>query len=81
MIGTSIAELVFIRLTITSLRLVVPLSATYLAVESWRGTLNLASPLSSYALLELAFFSLVYLPRKSRLQKVRILYSSFNSSL
>ena len=70
MIGTTLVELVFIRLTITLSRLVAPLSTTYLAVECWKGTLDLTSPLSLYALSELTFLSLVYLPRKSRLQQV-----------
>lgn len=51
------------------MRLVSPLSILYLAAESWRGTLDLTSPLCLYALLESAFFSLVYLPRKRFLQK------------
>jgi hypothetical protein len=70
MIGTTLAELVFIRIAITLLRLVVPLSLIYLAAECWRGTLNFASPLTLYALSELAFFALVYLPRRRHLQKV-----------
>ena len=74
MIGTTVVELIFIRIAITLLRLVAPLSLIYLAAEFWRGTLNLASPLASYAVLELAFFVLVYLPRKGRLQKVGTLH-------
>jgi len=72
MIGTTLVELVFIRTAITLLRLVTPLSLIYLAEESWRlgGTLNFASPLTLYALLEPAFFTLVYLPRWRYLQKV-----------
>ncbi|KAF9642716.1 alpha/beta-hydrolase [Thelephora ganbajun] len=69
MIGTTLFELIFIRITITLLRLVAPLSPIYLVVEYWRGTLDFASPLTLYALLEFAFFALVYLPRKSHLQK------------
>ena len=74
MIGTSLAELVFIRIAITLLRLVAPLSLIYLAAEYWRGTLDFASPLALYALLESGFFALVYIPRKGRLQKVGTLY-------
>ena len=71
MIGTTLPELVFIRSTITLLRLVAPLSLTYLTAEWWRGTLDFAPPPALYALSEAAFFLLVYLPRRSRLQKVR----------
>jgi hypothetical protein len=70
MIGTTLVELVFITL----LRLVAPLSLIYLAAEYWRGTLNFTSPLTLFALLELAFFALVYLPRRRHLQKVSTLY-------
>ena len=70
MIGTTLVDLVLIMIAITFLRLVAPLSLIYLAAEYQRGTLNFASPLTLYALLEFAFFALVYLPRKSLLQKV-----------
>lgn len=73
MIGTTLVELVFIRVSITSLRLVAPLSFVYLAAETWRGKLVLASPFTVYALLELSFFTLVYLPRKRLIQKVGVL--------
>lgn len=69
MIGTTLTELTLIRLTITTLRLVVPLSAIRLATKSWEGALDFTSPLTLYATLELAFFSLIYLPRRSFLQK------------
>jgi len=72
MIGTTLVELVGIRISIALLRLVAPLSFIYLAAEYWRGTLDFASPLALYALLELAFFALIYFPRKGRLQKVSI---------
>lgn len=74
MIGTTLVELVFIRIAIALLRLVAPFSLIYLAAECWRGTFNFASPLTLYALLEFAFFVLVYLPRKSHLQKVGTLH-------
>ena len=71
MIGTSLVELVFIKIAITLLRLVAPLSLVYIAAEYyWRGTLNFASPLTLYALSEFVFFTLVYLPRRRYLQKV-----------
>ena len=74
MIGTTLAELVFIRIAITLLRLVAPLSLIYLAAECYGGTLYFP-PLTLYALLEVTFFALVYLPRKRRLQKVSILHT------
>lgn len=70
MIRATLANLIFIRTTITLLRLVAPLSITYLTAECWRGTVDFTSPLSLYALLECAFFTFVYLPRKRYLQKV-----------
>ena len=70
MIGTTLVEFVFIRISITLLRIVPLLSAVYPVAEYWRGTLNFASPLTLCALLEPAFFALVYLPRRRHLQKV-----------
>lgn len=70
MIGTTLVEFVFIRITIVLLRLVAPFSLIYLAEESWRGTFSFASPFIIYALLEFGFFALVYLPRERLLQKV-----------
>lgn len=69
MIGTSFVELIAIRLAIAALRLVTPLSAVHLAAGCWGGTLDITSPLTLCAISEVAFFSLVYLPRKYRLQK------------
>ena len=74
MIGNTLVDFIVIRVSITFLRLVAPASLIYLAAGYWRGTLDFASPLTLYALLEIAFFILVYLPRKSRLQKVGVLY-------
>ena len=74
MIGTTLVEFIFIRIAITLLRLVAPLSLIYLAAEYWRGTLDFLYPPTLYALLEVSFFVLVYLPRRSRLQKVSILH-------
>ncbi|KAH8995412.1 hypothetical protein EDB92DRAFT_1934048 [Lactarius akahatsu] len=69
MIGHSWPEYVFIRLSVSALRLVAPLSIVYLAA-SWRAGTFLWSPLFGvYALIETPFFLLVYLPRRSRLQR------------
>jgi hypothetical protein len=71
MIGTSVSEYVFIRVSITALRLVAPLSFIYLATVFWTGTFIPSSWIGWYALGEYAFFTLVYLPRRRALQKVR----------
>jgi hypothetical protein len=72
MIGRTWSEYVFIRLSIFGLRLVAPLSITYLAA-SWSAGTFLWSPIvGAYALIEAPFFLLVYLPRQRRLQRVRI---------
>ena len=71
MIGQTWSEYVFIRLSIFGLRLVAPLSITYLAA-SWSAGTFLWSPIVGvYALIEAPFFLLVYLPRRRRLQRVR----------
>ncbi|KAI9449905.1 hypothetical protein BJY52DRAFT_1305632 [Lactarius psammicola] len=69
MIGQTWPEYVFIRLSIFALRLVVPLSVVYLTA-SWSAGTFLWSPLFGvYALIETLFFLLVYLPRRSHLQR------------
>jgi len=69
MIGKTWPEYVFIRLSIFGLRLVAPLSITYLAA-SWSAGTFLWSPIVGvYALIEAPFFLLVYLPRRRRLQR------------
>ncbi|KAH8998375.1 hypothetical protein EDB86DRAFT_3064189 [Lactarius hatsudake] len=69
MIGHSWPEYVFIRFSVSALRLVAPLSIVYLAA-SWSAGTFLWSPLFGvYALIESLFFLLVYLPRRSRLQR------------
>lgn len=72
MIGQTWPEYAFIRLSITGLRLVAPLSTVYLAA-SWTAGSFLWSPiLGVYALIEAPFYLFVYLPRYYRLQRVRI---------
>jgi hypothetical protein len=73
MIGQSWPEYVFIRLSITGLRLVAPLSIIYLSASWSVGTFLWSPFLGAYALIEAPFFLLVYLPRYYRLQRVRIL--------
>src|SRR6266404_1157999 len=72
MIGQTRLEYIFIRLSILVLRLIAPLSIVYLAA-SWSAGIFLWSPLFGvYALIEALFYLLVYLPRHSLLQRVRI---------
>ncbi|PSN75522.1 hypothetical protein BS50DRAFT_478254 [Corynespora cassiicola Philippines] len=69
MIGTSIPEYIFIRISILALRLITPLSIFYCAY-------SIADPPSSgagkalltWCVIETAFWLLVYLPRKRSLQ-------------
>lgn len=81
MIGRSLPEYLFIRVCICGLRLVTPISITYVlasgfALARGHAQSRLYSPLLAvYALAETAFYLLVYLPRGRRLQKV----SMFNA--
>jgi hypothetical protein len=72
MIGQTWPEYVLIRLSVSALRLVAPLSTVYLAASWSAGTFLWSPLLGLYALTESSFFLLVYLPRRSRLQRVRI---------
>jgi hypothetical protein len=72
MIGTSLPEYVFIRGCIFALRSIVPLSTIYLGAVCWQGTFIPSSWIGWYALAEYTFFTLVYLPRRRILQKVRV---------
>ncbi|KAI9446067.1 hypothetical protein H4582DRAFT_1903212 [Lactarius indigo] len=69
MIGQSWPEYVFIRLSISGLRLITPLSTVYLAASWSAGTFLWSPLLGVYALTESLFFLLVYLPRRFRLQR------------
>lgn len=71
MIGQTWPEYVFIKLSIYGLRLVAPLSTVYLAASLRAGTFLWSPLLGAYALIEVPFFLLVYLPRYYRLQRVR----------
>lgn len=77
MIGTSLPEYVFIRTSITLLRLVAPISFIYVAyfLAAWPAT-RWQALLGGYAVVEVLFYTLVYLPRRFSLQTVRFhLYS------
>lgn len=70
MIGDSLPEYVFIRLSILGLRLVAPLSIAYLSYSAYRGHLLFSPWLGLYAAAEASFYLLVFLPRSRFLQKV-----------
>lgn len=71
MIGQSWPAYVFIRIAILAFRLIAPLSIIYLAA-SYHVNAFLWSPfLGVYAIIEAAFYLLVYLPRSFYLQRVR----------
>lgn len=72
MIGHSIPEYIFIRLCICCLRLVAPLSTIYILNNLYDGRFIPSSWLGCYALLEVAFYFGVYLPRSRLLQKVSL---------
>jgi hypothetical protein len=77
MIGTSLPEYVFIRTSITLLRLVAPISFIYVAylLAAWPAA-RWQALLGGYAVVEVLFYTLVYLPRRFSLQTVRFhLYS------
>ena len=79
MIGHSLAEYVFIRLSILGLRLIAPLSITYLAVSWYHGNTLLLPGVAIYAAAEASFYLLVVIPRRRVLQKVRVKFSSTES--
>lgn len=70
MIGKSLHEYIGIRLAITGIRLVAPLSLLYIAGSLAQHHVLLSPWLAAYAALEASFFLLVYLPRDYYLQKV-----------
>ncbi|KAM5536343.1 hypothetical protein V8D89_009995 [Ganoderma adspersum] len=69
MIGRSLAEYVFIRLSILGLRLIAPLSITYLATSWYHGRPLFSTGLAIYAAAEASFYLLVVIPRRRVLQK------------
>lgn len=72
MIGTTTAELIFIRACIIGLSSVVPICAAYtlLARTFLPSSLRLPLPAELWFAAELIFYFAFYLPRKTRLQKV-----------
>ena len=70
MIGHSLPEYIFIRSCIFGLRLVAPLSITYVAASWYSGQWVWSGPLKYYVLLEAAFYLFVYIPRHRYMQKV-----------
>jgi len=72
MIGKSIPEYLFIRVSIAGLRLIAPASIVYLAVSAFQRQLLLSPWLGLVAIPEACFYLFVYLPRHRRLQKVRL---------
>ncbi|KAI1791737.1 hypothetical protein LXA43DRAFT_872712, partial [Ganoderma leucocontextum] len=70
MIGRSLSEYVFIRLSILGLRLIAPLSITYLGVSWYHGNPLLSRWLAVYAAAEASFYLLVVIPRRRFLQQV-----------
>src|SRR6267154_1286115 len=77
MIGTSLPEYVFILTSIALLRLVAPISfiyVAYLIAAQPTTTGRWQASLGGYAVLEVFFYTLVYLPRGFLLQKAWIIY-------
>lgn len=74
MLGTSLPEYVFIRTSIALLQLVAPCSFIYVTYfAAAQPTTRWQASLGVYAVVEILFYILVYLPRRYLLQKARIL--------
>ncbi|KZP07992.1 hypothetical protein FIBSPDRAFT_922742 [Athelia psychrophila] len=72
MIGKTLHEYIGIRLAITAIRLVAPLSLLYIALSLAQRRVLVSPWLAAYAALEASFYLLVYLPRDHYLQKVSL---------
>lgn len=73
MIGKSLPEYIFIFISIGLLRLVAPISFLYVAyLVVAQPSTGWQTSLGGYALLEILFYTLVYLPRRWLLQKAWI---------
>ena len=72
MIGRSLPEYIFIRLSIWGLRLIAPLSIAYTLLSYHRGHFIFSRSLGYCAAAEACFYLLVFLPRARLLQKVRL---------
>lgn len=71
MIGNSLVDYISIRLSITALRLIAPTSIVYLVFSFFRPE-YFAIPIGVVAVPEALFYLFVYLPRRGRLQAVRL---------
>ena len=70
MIGKSIQDYIQIRAAILGFRVVAPISLIYLAASVAQGKLFGSTWLALYAMVEAAFYLVVYVPRQRRMQKV-----------
>jgi hypothetical protein len=70
MIGKGVKDYILIRMVISGFRLIAPISFLYLAVSFYRNKFPVSTWLGLYAILEAAFYLLVYLPRSHHIQKV-----------
>jgi hypothetical protein len=71
MIGNSLVNYITIRVSITLLRLIAPTSIVYLTLSFFRPKYFVV-PIGVVAVAEASFYLLVYLPRRRRLQVVRL---------
>ena len=76
MIGNSLVDYIIIRLSITLLRLIAPTSIGYLVLSFFRPK-YFVIPIGVVAAAEASFYLLVYLPRRRRLQVVRLSFFFF----
>ncbi|KAI8982941.1 hypothetical protein BD414DRAFT_419398 [Trametes punicea] len=72
MIGDSLPEYVFIRLSILGLRSIAPLSILYVVLSWYHGHFLYSWWLGLYATAEAVFYLAIFLPRSRLLQKVRM---------
>jgi hypothetical protein len=70
MIGKGVTDYILIRTAISGFRLILPISLIYLAVSFHRNKFPVSTWFGLYAILEAAFYLLVYLPRSCYIQKV-----------
>ncbi|KAI0063410.1 hypothetical protein BV25DRAFT_1990788 [Artomyces pyxidatus] len=70
MLGQSLPEYIFIRISIAGLRLIAPASIAYLASSWYAGEFLWSRTLGVYAVVEALFCFLVYFPRRVRMQQM-----------
>jgi hypothetical protein len=73
MIGKSWFDYIQIRCSIAALRSVAPLSIVYLGASCYAGKFLFTHVLGVLSIMEALFFTCVYLPRRSLMQKVTLL--------